>query len=257
MTRSPLWLAALLPALACATPYAKLDGILAGATPVRATDAGKVTVIASGEHHNGTLAQSVNKGDSLHTASDGVALLTLRAGYEVIVEPGSEINIESVFITVGKLIFKKLKEVSEKLRVNTKFVSAGAEGTEFVFEVARDQTVRITVLEGALRVSPRVGGWREFVLRGGQMVVINGAAVPGAITTADDATIRAFRDRRFAVERAAGYKAGEPWGRFKPLWQKPAFLVPAAVVAAGATAVVLATKGSGTRTGTVVVNIPF
>ena len=45
---------------------------------------------------------------SPQTLADGVALLTLRAGYEVVVEPGTELSIEYlfIFVTVGKLIVK-------------------------------------------------------------------------------------------------------------------------------------------------------
>ena len=82
----------LLPGLvACATPYAKIDGVLANTRPVTAAEAGRVTVVKGGDRQNGELQQSVNKGDSLLTVADGVALLTIRPGYEVIVEPGSVI----------------------------------------------------------------------------------------------------------------------------------------------------------------------
>ena len=46
------------------------------------------------------------------------------------------------------------------------------------------------------------------------------------------------------------------WSRFKPFWQKPAFLLPAAAVV-GAVTVVGATSGGGTNQGTVVGTIPF
>ena len=249
----------LIPALvACATPYAKIDGVLANTRPVTASEAGRVTVVKDGDRQNGQLQQSVDKGDSLLTLADGVALLTIRPGYEVIVEPGSVISIEnpSIFVTVGKLFLRKIREAGEALRLNTRFTSAGVEGTEFIFEVLPDQTVRLTVLDGSVWIRPRTAA-ANIILGGAQTIVLPPSGPPGPIQPVNDATVRTLRDRRLAIERGAQYRTGEPWSRFKPLWQKPIFLVPAAaVVAAGVAAAIIIPK-NGTRNGTVLVNIPF
>lgn len=251
----PLLLSAL---IGCATPYAKIDGVLANTRPVTASEAGRVTVVKDGARRNGELQQSVDKGDSLLTLADGVALLTIRPGYEVIVEPGSVINIEnpSIFVTVGKLFLRKLREASEALRLNTRFTSAGVEGTEFTFEVLPDQTVRLVVLEGSVWIRPRTAA-ANIILGGAQSIVIPPSGPPGPIQAVDEPTIRTLRERRFAIERGARYATGEPWSRFKPLWQKPAFLVPAAAVVAAGVVAALVIPKDGTRNGTVLVNIPF
>ena len=257
--RRPHALVLLLPALvACATPYAKIDGVLANTRPIRAGDSARVTVVKDGGRQNGELQQSVNKGDSLLTLADGVALLTIRPGYEVIVEPGSIISIEnpSIFVTVGKLFLRKIKEASEKLRLNTRFTSAGVEGTEFIFEVLPDQSVRLTVLEGSVWIRPRTAA-AQIVLAGAQSILIPPSGPPGAITRVDDATIRTLRERRFAIERGARYATGEPWSRFKPLWQKPVFFVPAAIAVAGGVVAAIVIPKGGPHNGTVTVNIPF
>lgn len=257
MTRLLLALSAGLSVLACATPYAKLDGVLAGTGPAPLSEPPRVTFVREGERHRATLQQSVVKGDTMLTSADGVALLTLRAGYEVIVEPGSEISIEnpSIFVRVGTLFLKKLRQTREALRLNTMFVSAGIEGTEFVFEVTRDGVVRLTVLEGSVFLSSRAMAWAVATYGAGQSVTVRAGAPPGPPQQVDPATIRSIRIRSSSIEQAARYRTGQPWSRFTPLWQKPVFLVPAAVVAAG-TIVFIANQGDS-HEGTVTVTIPF
>lgn len=247
-----------MPALACATPYAKVDGMLAGMQPASAGDSARVTVVKAGVRQDGALQLSLNAGDSLRTGPDGVAVLTLRPGYELIVEPGTEMNIEnpSIFLSVGRLFLRKLRQAKEVLRLNTEFVSAGVEGTEFLFEVTEDDAVRLTVLEGRVSIHQRTGASAALTVQGGQTVMIRDGQAPGPPQPVSQAQIGALRGRRDAVERATGYRAGAPWSRFKPPWQRPVILVPAAVVTAGVVAVLVIPK-SGNETGTVTVQIPF
>jgi hypothetical protein len=250
-------LAAGLAALACATPYAKLDGVLAGTRPAPANGPGPVTVVHEGSSAPGSPQQSIVKGDSMRTSPDGVAVLTLRPGYEVIVSPGSEIYIEnpSIFVRFGKLFLKKLKQTREALRLNTQFVSAGVEGTEFVFEVSRDDVVRLTVLEGAVMLRPQNGAWAAVTYRTGETVVIRGAAPPGRIQPLDPATTRAIRQQNIAIEQSVRYRTGQPWSRFTALWKRPILFVPA--IAIGAGTAILVARGGGSHDGIVTIHIPF
>jgi hypothetical protein len=255
-----LWvLLAGLSALGCATPYAKLDGVLAGTAPAPASGTASVTLVHQGETRPATVQASVLKGDSLQTLPEGTALLTLRAGYEVIVEPGTELAIEnpSIFVTVGKLIVRTVRHTSEVFRLNTRFVSAAVEGTVFVFEVTRDDVVRLSVLEGAVRVGPHSNGWAAVTYQAGQVVAFHGGAPPAPPQPLSPAQTQSVLQRLQEVERAAQYPAGEPWSRFKPLWQKPVFYVPVVLVAAGATAAAIVLTGSGSQDGTVTVQVPL
>jgi len=252
-----LALVACLAAFGCATPYAKLDGVLSDVRPTPQPASQGVTIIHGGQSRTGAPQQSVLKGDTMRTLPGGVAILTLRPGYELIVEPGSEISIEnpSIFVTVGKLFLKKLKAAREALRLNTKFVSAGVEGTQFVFEVTRDDVVRLTVLEGFVWLRSRTTGWTAVTYRAGESVTIRDGEPPGRIQQVDPASMRAIQERSLAIERAAGYRTGQPWSRFTPLFKKPIFFIPAAVVGA-AVGVILVTQG-GDSQGTVTIHIPF
>lgn len=244
-------------AAGCATPYAKLDGVLAGVRPVPADQPSPVTVVHEGNRGTPPVNTSVVKGDDLQTGANGVALLTLRAGYEVIVEPGTDLSIEnpSIFVRVGKLILKSIRRVTQAIRLNTRFVSAGVEGTRFVFEVSRDDVVRISVLEGIVFVTSRNAAWARVTIPAGQVLVIRDGVPPGNLQGLSSEVSRATTDRIATVEQATRYRFGEPWSRFKPLWQKPVFFLPAAAVAAATVFVVI--NSGGSHSGTVVIDVPL
>ncbi len=240
-----------LAALGCATPYAKLDGVLVDTRPALPTEGGRVTVVRDNARRNGQLKESVVKGETMLTAPDGAAILTIRPGYEVIVEPGTELSIEN-----PSIFLKKVRQAKEALRLNTEFVSAGVEGTEFVFEVLKDGTVHIAVVDGAVVVRPRQASWAPVTYLSGDEGFIRRGVPPGRVQRLDPNTSRAIRARALAVERAVSYNAGAPWSRFTPLWQKPVFFVPALAVGVGAT-VFAVSRGGNTRTGGVIIQVPF
>jgi len=108
----------------------------------------------------------IKKGDALLTSADGVAVLVLQDGYQVIMDPGTDLTIEnpSIFVRVGRIIVKKLHDIGEQLTVNTELGAAAVEGTEFVLEVSRHQRVRIAVLDGRVRVFPKAAArWSDTV----------------------------------------------------------------------------------------------
>jgi len=220
-----------LAATACTAPFAKLDGVLVDTRPALPSEFGRVQIIREGKSRNGSPKMSVEKGDVLVTAVDGVALLTLRDGYEVIFEPGTDATIEnpSIFLRIGKLIVKKLKEVKEKLTVNSQFVSAGVEGTEFVYEVTREQTVRIAVLEGRVTVHSRAGGWDSVSYVAGETGTIRAGSPPGRMQRLDPAAARAIRQRIQAIESAARPVVpelrGEPAAAARPALQERGFVL--------------------------------
>jgi beta-lactam-binding protein with PASTA domain len=189
----------------CSAPFGRLDGVLVDTRPALPSEFGRVRIIRDSTARDGAPKMSVEKGDGVVTAPDGVALVTLRDGYEVIFEPGTEATIEnpSIFVRFGKLIVKALKEVKEKLTVNSEFVSAGVEGTEFVYEVTRDQTARIAVLEGRVTVHARSGGWDSVTYTAGQAGTIRAGSPPSRMQPLDSATVRAVRERIRSVENAA------------------------------------------------------
>jgi hypothetical protein len=188
---------------ACSPPFGRLEGILVETRPAQPDEFGRLHVIREGETREGTPGMRVQKGDTIMTAADGVAVVTLQAGWEVIFEPGTVAKIEnpSIFVKIGKLIIKKLKEVKEALTVNNEFVSAGAEGTEFVFEVTPDSAVQLAVLEGRVVVHSRLARWDSTTYEAGEGGMISAGSPPGPRRRLDPATVRDIRQHIREVER--------------------------------------------------------
>ena len=188
---------------ACHPPFGRLEGILVETRPAQPDEFGRLQVIREGETREGAPGMGIQKGDTIMTAADGIAVVTLQAGWEVIFEPGTVAKIEnpSIFVKIGKLIIKKLKEVKEALTVNNEFVSAGAEGTEFVFEVTPDSAVQIAVLEGRVVVHSRLARWDSTTYEAGEAGMISAGSRPGPRRRLDPATVRDIRQHIREVER--------------------------------------------------------
>ncbi len=240
--RRRLFLAATsLAAIGCAAPYAKVDGILVDTRPAPASEPARVTVIHKGKPRPAAVQQSIVSGDRVVTRASGSALLTIKPGYAAIVEPGTELRMDdrSIVVQVGRLVLKRLKQTKQKLQIKSEFVSAGVEGTHFVFEVLPDGRVHIAMLEGVVTVDPRQASWPAVTYRAGDEGFIRRASAPDPVRPLDRRAAQLILDHTAAVERAVQYQAGQPWSRFRPFWKKPSFFVPAAAVTAAAVILVV------------------
>jgi hypothetical protein len=148
--------------------FGRVEGVLvetrAEARPAESGEAGKLEVIRDGRERQAHPDMSLRKGDALVTGPDGVGVMTLAEGYQVIMDPSTELTIEnpSVFVRVGRIIVKKLKEIRQAFTVRTELGSAAVEGTEFVLEIDRQRQVQITMLEGQVKVYPAEGlAWHD------------------------------------------------------------------------------------------------
>jgi beta-lactam-binding protein with PASTA domain len=148
---------------------------------------------------------AVLKGDTLITGASGIAVLELAGGWQVILEPGTDLTIEnpSLFVRLGRVIIKTLRDVREALTVKTDIAAAAVEGTEFLIEVNQRQEMAVTVLEGQVRVTPRDStAWREVVYAAGERgVVTERRWTRMAPLTPTDA--RALRQRITTIDRVA------------------------------------------------------
>jgi len=213
----------------CIPPaFAKLDDILVDDRAALPEEFGRVKITRAGATLDGAPGMAILKGDTVTTAADGVAVVTLTAGWEVIFEPGTIANIEnpSIFVKWGKLIIKKLQEVKEALTVNNEFVSAGAEGTIFVFEVTRDKEVNISVVEGSVVVNSRAARWEAVTYRAGDGGMIRARSSPSPVRKLDTQSIRTIQARVGRVEQIRRLRI--PAGALTPL--APAVVPPPAVV---------------------------
>jgi uncharacterized cupin superfamily protein len=179
-----------------------LAGVLVRTRPALAADTGRVRIIREGRPLEGKPGMPLFKGDVLITAEDGVAVVTLTAGYEVIFEPGNESTLEnpSIFVRLGKVIVKALQEVREKLTLHSEFVSAGVEGTVFVYDIDRERTVHVTVVEGQVVVQGRT--WPAERYRAGEAGTFRPGSLPSRMATTAPEFVRSILQRIRAVENA-------------------------------------------------------
>ena len=249
MTRDLFLAATSLAAIGCAAPYAKVDGILVDTRPAPAAAAARVTVIHKGKPRPAAVQQGIVSGDRVVTKASGSALLTLKPGYAAIVEPGTELRIDdrSIVVQVGRVVLKRLTRTRQKFQVRTEFVSAGVEGTHFVFEVLPDERVHIAMVDGVVTLKPLQASWPAVTYRAGSEGFIRRGAAPEPVRPLDRRAAQLILDHTAAVELAVQYQAGQPWSRFRPFWQNPSFYVPAAAVTAAAVIIAVVSKGEPSR----------
>ena len=256
-----VWPLALL--AACTAPFAKLDGVVVGVEPnLRAAvlgEYGRVQIIDRGSAAGGSPRMSIGRGWSVQTAPDGVAMMTLGAGSQIILDPGTDVTIEntSVVVRVGRVIIKQLAEGKAALTVKTETGTALAEGAEFIFEVRRDRSVAVTVLAGRVRVFP-IGraGRPDTVLyvggeRGGWLAAGPGMTRPDPVPgPAADSLRRRIADIERVVRPEVADVAGMPEAKARQELERRGFRVTTASVRTGRVPVGLvvhAVPAPGTR----------
>jgi len=95
--------------------------------------------------------------DEIQTGKSTSVLIRYPEGHEVLVTSGTHVRLRSMFVLVGE-IFVRARGF---FRVETQFLTAGVEGTEFAVrtgEVGDD--VEVLVVEGAVICESKAGLWR-------------------------------------------------------------------------------------------------
>ena len=177
-------LLALLPVLAgCATAgFGQLDGVMRGdALAVGAGDLQDVRVTRGGTLARTEPGMSLLKGDRIATGPDTRAVISFAAGWEVIVEPESELEIlnPTIKMSFGRAIVTAYKVVKEILKAQTEYVVAAPESTQYLIDVSRDgEAMTLIVLRGRVRLESMTGAWSPVVYRSLEQARTVGPAVP-------------------------------------------------------------------------------
>jgi len=104
-----------------------------------------------------SVPQVLERDDEFETARDVMAVIRYPIG-DVYVDAGTRVRIGSLDVLFGR-VFAKVKGF---FSVENQNVVAGVEGTEFAFEVARDGSTEITVLDGAVLSSSKRLPWKPL-----------------------------------------------------------------------------------------------
>ncbi len=137
-------------------------------------------------------------GDTIKTGSGVAAAIRFPNGSQLYVRSHSRIRIGSVFAFVGELFVR----VKGAFQVDTEFVTAGAEGTEWVMRVSPNGDTRCIVLEGRTRMASNEQRWRSISVRANDQMITNGADYQ-QVTSAPPEEIRQIKRWVGQIDRLA------------------------------------------------------
>jgi len=113
----------------------------------------------------------LNIGDEVWTGPRSAVAIRFPNGSQLYLRSGSRIRIGSVFAFFGELFVR----VRGAFQVDTDFVTAGAEGTEWVMLVAQNGDTRCTVLEGRVRFTSTENLWGPRLMTENRQIVTRGS----------------------------------------------------------------------------------
>jgi hypothetical protein len=140
-----------------------------------------------------SVPQVLERDDELETARDVMAVIRYPIG-DVYVDAGTHVRIGSLDVLFGR-VFAKVKGF---FSVENQNVVAGVEGTEFAFEVARDGSTEITVLDGAVLSSSKRLPWKPLRVTRNQAFWVTNAGMQirvGAAPPTELAQLQRWVDR--------------------------------------------------------------
>jgi hypothetical protein len=124
--------------------------------------AGEAVVYRGGRRLPVSLPHQLQSGDVIETGPDAVAVIRLQEGNEIILDSNTRVRLGSFFVEFGRI----LSRVRGFFEAESENVTAGVEGTEFVFDVRPDRSVAVTVLAGTVVCRPKTRSWQVRLNQG-------------------------------------------------------------------------------------------
>jgi hypothetical protein len=113
-------------------------------------------------------------GDEIRTDPQTIAVLSFMDGARVFVQPATHLRIGSIFVYLGEVLVK----VKGYFQVETRYVTAGSEGTQYLVRVDPGDQLRVAVVEDRVGLASRSQRWNRTILGPGQAARIDGEAPP-------------------------------------------------------------------------------
>lgn len=128
---------------------------------------------------NGTSFQfspgiALQPGDALWTGPDGAAVISYPGGARAYIYPNTRVRIGSLIDDIGKVFVK----VKGAFKVQTNFVTAGSEGTQYWVDVQAPDQVKVVVVEDVVSLASNAAIWPMRRLRAGEQAVLSGGGAP-------------------------------------------------------------------------------
>lgn len=159
----------------------------------------RVVVVRRGVPIPAQLGLILEREDEIETDVSTTVFLRFGGGTEVIVGPGTRVKISSLKVFFGQVYVK----VVGLFEIETEYVTAGVEGTEYWLRVDRGDTANIVVIEGRVRLMSKLGRWPSVSIGQFQGATIVRDAPPQR-RAVDPGEINAIIRWVNEVERAAG-----------------------------------------------------
>lgn len=143
-----------------------------------------VSVQRAGRELPARVGLALASGDRLATDGQTLALIDFPDGHQVYVLPGTRLQLGSVRLEIGDILVK-LERVAAQLKnlfkVQTEFVTAGVEGTEFWVRARPGDKLELGVVDGRVRLASVNGAWAPVAVGPGQAYRTAGNAAPVGI----------------------------------------------------------------------------
>lgn len=153
-----------------------------------------VSVTRAGQRLPPALPLALQPGDEIDVGADATVLIRFPEGHEAYVLPHSRVRVGSLFAYFGEMLVR----AKGLFRVDTEFVTAGVEGTEFWARIDKDQDASFGVMEGRVRLSSKSGDWPSVLMKENDVYSLRGGERP---RFEKDRTAAEFRRKLHVIQR--------------------------------------------------------
>jgi hypothetical protein len=163
----------------CAEPYIVPGGASPAPSPPRLATLdvqGRVDVAQAGRMLAGRDGMALYRGDEVRTFASTYAQVRFSDGDRVWLDYETRVRVGSIFTFFGRVF----ASVSGVFEVDSEFVAASSEGTQYTVTIGRPGRMdfSVAVRSGAVLCRSRRGSWRAVRLRAGQRLIGRGTATP-------------------------------------------------------------------------------
>jgi hypothetical protein len=183
---------------ACATTT--LEGVVIdGERIATAREAVAVRIYRDGVLLDTQARMPLRDGDIITTGPNAFAVIRFASGSVAYLRPDSRARLGSLSEFIGEAFAR----IRGAFAIQTTFVKAGAEGTEYAVRALPTGETVVTVFEGAVQVSSPTAQWPPLRLQAGQMTTMTAMGRPHAMTAppAELALTRRWVERIDALVR--------------------------------------------------------
>lgn len=154
--------------------FATLDTVVKDNRPADPEEMRTVQVVRQGARLSTRLHMNLQPGDEIITDAESTVWINFADGTDVILGPNTHVQILSIRAFFGK-IFVRARGL---FRVETEYVVAGTEGTEFLTIVNRPDEVSLIVLDGSVRLESKAQRWAPISVQQAERATIRGPESP-------------------------------------------------------------------------------